>query len=83
MNQAQKLLIIGFVWPEHNSSAAGGSMMQLISLFKAQGFSITFASPAQDNDFMVDLLEYKVDKKAIALNNSSFDLFINKLLWNT
>ena len=79
MNQAQKLLIIGFVWPEPNSSAAGGRMMQLISLFKAQGFSITFASPAQDSDFMVDLLEYKVDKKAIALNNSSFDLFINEL----
>ena len=79
MNQAQKLLIIGFVWPEPNSSAAGGRMMQLISLFKAQGFSITFASPAQDSNFMVDLLEYKVDKKAIALNNSSFDLFINEL----
>jgi hypothetical protein len=47
MNQVQKLLIIGFVWPEPNSSAAGGRMMQLISLFKAQGFSITFASPAK------------------------------------
>ncbi|SFE74252.1 glycosyltransferase [Flavobacterium xueshanense] len=79
MNQAQKLLIIGFVWPEPNSSAAGGRMMQLISLFKAQGFSITFASPAQDSDFMVDLQEYKVEKKSIALNNSSFDVFIEEL----
>lgn len=79
MNQVQKLLIIGFVWPEPNSSAAGGRMMQLISLFKEQGFSITFASPAQDSDFMVDLQEYKVEKKAIALNNSSFDVFIKEL----
>ena len=79
MNQVQKLLIIGFVWPEPNSSAAGGRMMQLISLFKAQGFSITFASPAQDSDFMVDLQEYKVEKKSIALNNSSFDVFIKEL----
>ena len=63
MNQVQKLLIIGFVWPEPNSSAAGGRMIQLISLFKAQGFSITFASPAQDSDFMIDLKEYGVDKK--------------------
>jgi hypothetical protein len=31
-------LIIGFVWPEPNSSAAGGRMMQLISLFQEQGF---------------------------------------------
>jgi len=79
MNQVQKLLIIGFVWPEPNSSAAGGRMMQLISLFKAQGFSITFASPAQNSDFMVDLREYEVEKKSIELNNSSFDIFIKEL----
>jgi glycosyltransferase involved in cell wall biosynthesis len=79
MNQVQKLLIIGFVWPEPNSSAAGGRMMQLISLFKEQGFSITFASPAQDSDFMVDLEQHEVDKKSIELNNSSFDIFIKEL----
>ena len=79
MNQVQKLLIIGFVWPEPNSSAAGGRMMQLISLFKAQGFNVTFASPAQNSDFMVDLQEYEVDKKSIELNNSSFDFFIKEL----
>lgn len=79
MNQAQKLLIIGFVWPEPNSSAAGGRMMQLISLFKNQGFSITFASPALDSDYMVNLKEYEVEKKSIVLNCSSFDLFIKEL----
>lgn len=79
MNQVQKLLIIGFVWPEPNSSAAGGRMMQLISLFKAHGFSITFASPAQNSDFMVNLHEHEVDKKAIELNNSSFDVFVKEL----
>ncbi|RKS13167.1 glycosyltransferase [Flavobacterium sp. 120] len=79
MNQVQKLLIIGFVWPEPNSSAAGGRMMQLISLFKAQGFSVTFTSPAQNSDFMVDLGEYEVDKKSIELNNSSFDIFVKEL----
>ncbi|MDI5899015.1 glycosyltransferase [Flavobacterium yafengii] len=79
MNQVQKLLIIGFVWPEPNSSAAGGRMIQLILLFKAQGFSITFASPAQNSDFMVDLQQYEVEKKSIELNNSSFDVFIKEL----
>ncbi|TDE51453.1 glycosyltransferase [Flavobacterium sp. GT3P67] len=79
MNQVQKLLIIGFVWPEPNSSAAGGRMMQLISLFKAQGFSITFASPAQNSDFMVDLGKHGVDKKSIALNDFSFDVYIKEL----
>lgn len=79
MNQKQSLLIIGFVWPEPNSSAAGGRMMQLISLFQKQGFEITFASPAQDSDFMIDLKSYNVGRKSIALNSSSFDDFIKEL----
>ncbi|WP_140487796.1 glycosyltransferase [Flavobacterium sp. GSA192] len=79
MNQMQSLLIIGFVWPEPNSSAAGGRMMQLISLFQKQDFEITFASPAQDSDFMIDLSEFGVQKESIELNNSSFDIFIKEL----
>ena len=79
MNQIKKLLIIGFVWPEPNSSAAGGRMMQLISIFKQNGFEITFASPALDSDFMVDLSEFDVKKVSIELNNSSFDDFIIEL----
>jgi len=79
MNQEKKLLIIGFVWPEPNSSAAGGRMMQLISIFKQNKYQITFASPALDSDFMVDLTEFGIDKKSIELNNSSFDDFILEL----
>lgn len=79
MNQIKKLLIIGFVWPEPDSSAAGGRMMQLISIFKQNGFEITFASPALDSDFMVDLSESGVKKVSIELNNSSFDDFIIEL----
>jgi len=75
----KRLLIIGFVWPEPNSSAAGGRMMQLITLFKKQGFVVTFASPAQDSDFMVNLADYDVDKVSIALNDSSFDSYIKEL----
>jgi glycosyltransferase involved in cell wall biosynthesis len=79
MSSNRKLLIIGFVWPEPNSSAAGGRMMQLISFFQQQGYQITFSSPALDSEFMVDLKEYNVDKKSIALNCSSFDSFVKEL----
>ena len=79
MNQIKKLLIIGFVWPEPNSSAAGGRMVQLISIFKQNGYEITFASPALDSDFMVDLSELGIEKKSIELNNSSFDDFVLEL----
>jgi glycosyltransferase involved in cell wall biosynthesis len=79
MSAFKKLLIIGFVWPEPNSSAAGGRMMQLISIFQEQGFEITFASPALDSDFMIDLRALGIEKKSIALNCSSFDDFIKEL----
>jgi glycosyltransferase involved in cell wall biosynthesis len=79
MTPIPTLLIIGFVWPEPNSSAAGGRMLQLIKQFQQQGFSITFASPAMDSDFMADLATLNVDKKSIALNCSSFDAFIKEL----
>ncbi|WP_374174826.1 glycosyltransferase [Flavobacterium tructae] len=79
MNQVKKLLIIGSVWPEPNSSAAGGRMMQLISIFKQNEFDITFVSAALDSDFMVDLSEYGVAKKSIELNSASFDDFVKEL----
>jgi len=79
MNANQHVLIIGFVWPEPNSSAAGGRMVQLISFFAAQGFEVTFASPAMDSDYMVDLESLGVSKKSIALNCSSFDVFVKEL----
>lgn len=79
MTQIQTLLIIGFVWPEPNSSAAGGRMLQLITQFQQQGYAITFASPAMDSDFMVDLDSLNVDKKSITLNCSSFDVFVKEL----
>ncbi|HSD08562.1 glycosyltransferase [Flavobacterium sp.] len=75
----QKLLIIGFVWPEPNSSAAGGRMLQLITEFQQQGFDVIFASPAMDSDFMVDLSLLKVAKKSITLNCPSFDVFVKEL----
>lgn len=79
MSQIQKLLIIGTVWPEPNSSAAGGRMLQLITLFQNQGLEIVFTSPALDSDFMVDLATLNVTKKSIVLNCSSFDIFVKEL----
>lgn len=79
MNEIKKLLIIGFVWPEPNSSAAGSRMIQLISLFKEEGYEITFSSPAMESKFMVDLEILGVTNKSISLNCSSFDFFIKEL----
>lgn len=75
----QQLLIIGFVWPEPNSSGAGTRMLQLIELFLKQGWKITFASAASDSEFMFDVTSLGVEKVAIAINDSGFDEFIKAL----
>jgi O-antigen biosynthesis protein len=75
----KSLLIIGWVWPEPNSSAAGSRMVQLIHLFKQQGYQVTFASPAQRTQHMYDLSEIDVACQDIALNCDSFDIFIREL----
>ena len=75
----QQVLVIGYVWPEPNSSAAGSHMMSLLRLFKRQGWQVTFASPAQRTEHMVDLSQEGITNEAIALNCSSFDTFISEL----
>lgn len=73
------LLIIGYVWPEPKSSAAGSRMMELIQLFLAQQWHIIFASAAALSEHRADLSGLGVQEKTIALNDSSFNEFIAEL----
>lgn len=75
----KKLLIIGFVWPEPKSSAAGSRMLQLIEIFQLQNYQITFSSPCAKTENTFDLKSINVEQAEIQLNNSSFDTFIEKL----
>lgn len=75
----KKLLIIGFVWPEPKSSAAGSRMMQLIALFKEANYSITFASACAKTENAFNLETINVAQASIELNKSSFDEFIKQL----
>ncbi|MGJ8593485.1 MAG: glycosyltransferase family 4 protein [Aquaticitalea sp.] len=75
----QHLLIIGFVWPEPKSSAAGSRMMQLIEAFQKQNYQITFATACAKSDNAFDLSSIGIDQVSIELNNASFDEFILKL----
>ena len=73
------LLVIGFVWPEPKSSAAGSRMLQLIELFQRQGYDIIFSSAAKTSDNTFDLNSIRVKTKAIHLNDATFDEFISNL----
>lgn len=75
----KKVLFIGYVWVEPNSSAAGSRMLQLIRFFKKYSYEITFASPAQKSEKAIDLSALGVNEVSIELNNSSFDDFISEL----
>ena len=79
MKTPKSILIIGTVWPEPNSSAAGTRMLQLIALFQKQGWLLTFASAASDSDFMFDVTTLGIDKVAINLNDSKFDVLVKDL----
>lgn len=77
--EQQQLLIIGLVWPEPDSSAAGTRMLQLIKLFLSQGFQITFASAASKSEYSYDLPGIGVSEQPIKLNDESFNSFIKAL----
>lgn len=74
-----KVLIIGKVWPEPVSSAAGSRMVELINVFQSQEWELVFASAASDSEYAIDLEAIGVTKTAIKINSSSFDHFVSDL----
>ncbi|WP_440880343.1 glycosyltransferase [Tenacibaculum sp. C7A-26P2] len=72
------IVIIGYVWVEPDSSAAGQRMLQLIDVFLNKNFTITFACPAQKNERSIDLTKKGIKEEFISVNSSSFDFFIKK-----
>jgi glycosyltransferase involved in cell wall biosynthesis len=75
----QQVLFIGSVWPEPASSAGGSRTVQLMELFIAQGWQLTFASTAADSVHAIDFAKWPVSKVSILLNDSSFDTFVSQL----
>lgn len=75
----KKVLIIGLVWPEPTSSAAGTRMLQLVRFFIARNYDVTFASAAQKGEFSYPLKSLGVETVDILLNNTAFDAFVADL----
>lgn len=73
------ILVIGYVWPEPASSAAGYRMLALLDTFRGQDWQVTFASPAEKSVHRADLPARGIHETNIALNCSSFDSFIHDL----
>lgn len=75
----ETILIIGAVWVEPNSSAAGSRMVQLIELFLKKNYNVVFASASQKNENALNLSTLQIEEVSIELNNTSFDLFVKGL----
>ena len=75
----KNLLIIGFVWPEPNSTAAGSRMLQLIDLFQKKCFNINFVCAASKTDKSFDLEKLNIQTFNSLLNDSSFDKLVKKI----
>lgn len=73
------LVIIGNVFPEPQSTAAGKRMMQLIRLFKKHNYAITFLSSASVSEYAFDLKKWNIETKSISINDSNFDILIKNL----
>jgi len=75
----KKVLIIGLVWPEPTSSAAGTRMVQLVRMFLSAAYEVTFASAASKSEFSFDLPGIGVKEEVIRLNDNSFNSFLTVL----
>jgi glycosyltransferase involved in cell wall biosynthesis len=73
------LVIIGAVWPEPNSTAAGSRMLQLIALFQKDNYTITFLSSSSKSEFSYPLENQNINTLHIKLNDTSFDTLISEL----
>ena len=71
----KQLLVIGTVWPEPKSSAAGVHLLSLIQTLQAAGAVCHFACPANSYkaQHTIDLSELGITAHTIILNDSSFD----------
>ena len=75
----KNILIVGFVWPEPKSTAAGSRMMQLINVFQENNYKITFVSTASKtkNTFPLDDLNIQIFD--IKLNDLGFDQLLKEI----
>lgn len=73
------LVIIGTVFPEPGSTAAGKRMLQLIDFFLSEHYQISFLSAAAKSEFSFDLRSKGIRSFTIQLNHSSFDHLLAEL----
>lgn len=75
----KKLLVIAHVWPEPQSSAAGGRLVHLLDLLGDLFQERTVASAAEKGPYSHDFSGMDVSLVPVQLNDPSFDAFLREL----
>ena len=78
-SSAKTVLILGHVWPEPDTSAAGTRMLQLIRSFQKAGYHLHFLSSAEPTNYSVDLEEMGVSFEMIPLNDARGSAMIREI----
>lgn len=79
MKSNSKVLIIGLVWPEPETTAAGNRIMQLLRFFSKNTMEVHFASSAVKTDKSAALEEFGISCHSIKINDPGFNEWIGKL----
>ena len=74
-----QVLVIGYVWPEPDSSAAGSRMIQILEYFLSTGYTVSFATTASPSHWTSNLDAMGILTSQIELNNSNFDFYLKGL----
>lgn len=75
-----RILVVGKIWPEPSSSAAGKRTLDIIESLLATGWETHFACAAQKSEYSFNLENtYSIPTHSITLNDSSFDQWVKEL----
>lgn len=73
------MLIVGYVWPEPRSSAAGVRTESLIRAFQRAGWRVFFSSPSKENEHFHRTREAVERAEIIEANDPRFDAFVREV----
>ena len=79
MSHAVHCLILGKVWPEPSSTAAGRRTVDIIRSLQAAGYRVSFASGARPTEHSLDLESLGVETHTVQPNDSSVDTWLAEL----
>lgn len=74
----KKILVLAYVWPEPQSSAAGTRLYELLRMFRAQGWQVLLASAASLSPHRADVSSLGITELCIELNSDSFDQVVQE-----